>query len=125
MALRFSRCKIFDERQFEHRAVVGFAGDDGHFRQLQQLRRAPAAFAGDQFKKTAAFAHDERLHDALFADGIGQFAQRLGGKILARLERAGADAVQRHALHALARVGRGRRDRRAVRRTVPARAPAG
>ena len=83
------------------------ADDDGHFRQLQQLRGAPAAFAGDQFKITVALAHDERLHDALFADGIGQFAQRLGGEILARLERAGADAVQRHALDALARVGRG------------------
>ena len=99
--------EIFDERQFEHRAVVGLADDDGHFRQLQQLRGAPAAFAGNQFKITVAFAHDERLHDALFADGIGQFAQRFGGKILARLERAGTNAVERHALHAFARVGRG------------------
>jgi hypothetical protein len=74
--------QIFDERQLQHRAVVGLAGDDGNFRQIQKLRRAPAAFAGDQFKKTAALAHDERLHDALFADGIGQFAQRLVGKSL-------------------------------------------
>ncbi len=99
--------QVFDERQFQHRPVVGFAGDDGDFRQLQQLGGAPAAFAGNQFKKTASLADDERLHDALFADGIGQFAQGLGGKILARLERAGADAVQRHALHALAGIRRG------------------
>ena len=110
MALRFSRCKIFDERQFEHRAVVGLADDDGHFGQLQKLRRAPAAFAGDQFKLAAALAHDERLDNALFADRIGQFAQRLGGKILARLQRTRTDPVQRHALHALVRVGRGRRN---------------
>ena len=99
--------EIFDERQFKHRAVVGLADDDGNLRQLQQLRRAPAAFAGDQFKIAAALADDERLDDALFADGIGQFAQRLRGKILARLERARTNPVERHALHALARVRRG------------------
>ncbi len=43
--------QIFDEREFQNRAVVRFARDDGNFRQLQKLRRAPAAFAGDQFKK--------------------------------------------------------------------------
>ena len=100
--------QIFDERQLQHRAVVRLAGDDGNLRQIQKLRRAPAAFAGDQFKKTATLAHDERLDDALFADGIGQFAQRLVGEILARLERAGADAVQRHALDVFAQIGRGR-----------------
>ena len=101
--------QIFDERQLQHRAVVGLADDDGDFRQVQKLRRAPAAFAGDEFKETAAFAHNERLHDALFADGIGQFLQRLGGKFLARLERGRADPGQRHALDAFAVVRRGRR----------------
>ena len=43
--------KIFDERQFQNRAVIGFARDDGNFRQVQKLRCAPAAFARDQFKK--------------------------------------------------------------------------
>ena len=117
--------QIFDERQFQHRAVVGLADDDGHFGQLQELRGAPAAFAGNQFKMAVPLAHNERLHDALFADGIGQFAQRLGGKILARLERTRADPVQRHALHALARVGRGRGSRRRIERMAPARAPVG
>ena len=79
--------QIFDERQFQHRAVVGLADDDGNLRQFEQLRRAPAAFAGDEFEESAAFAHDERLHDALFADGIGEFPERLVGKILARLHR--------------------------------------
>ena len=106
--------QIFDQREFQHRAVVGLADDDRDFRQLEELRRAPAAFAGDQFKKSAALAHDERLDDALFADGIGQFPQGLVGKFLARLERGGADAIQRHALHALAVVRRGRRRKRAA-----------
>ena len=72
--------QIFDERQFEHRAVVGLADDDGDFRQAEQLGGAPAAFAGDQFEMAVAFADDERLDDALFLDGIGQFAQGLGRK---------------------------------------------
>ena len=52
-----------------------------------------AAFiAGDEFKVIALVAHDERLHDALFADGIGQFLERLRREILARLEGTRADA---------------------------------
>jgi hypothetical protein len=38
--------QIFDERQFQHRAVVGLAGDDGNLRQIQSCaarqRRSPA-----------------------------------------------------------------------------------
>ena len=90
-------------RSSASRMMTGTSG------RLQELRRAPAAFAGDQFKKSVALADDERLDDALFADGIGQFAQRLVGKFLARLERGRADAVQRHAQHAFAIVRRGRR----------------
>ena len=41
------------------------------------------------------------LYDALRANRIGQLAQRLFRKILARLKRARANAVQRHALNAL------------------------
>jgi hypothetical protein len=48
------------------------------------------------------------LHDALLADGIGQFRQRLGGEFLARLQGGRTDAVQRHALNSVAVVGRGR-----------------
>ena len=60
--------EVFDERQFEHGAVVGLADDDRDFRQLQQLCGAPAAFACNQFKITVTVAHNQRLHDALFAD---------------------------------------------------------
>ena len=65
-----------------------------HFVQAEQLRGAPAAFAGDQFKMVAALAHDERLDDALLLDRIGQFLQRFGGEFLARLKRARADALR-------------------------------
>ena len=53
-----------------------------------------------------ALADDERLDYALFPDRVGQFPQGPRGKVLARLERAGADAVQRDALDALARIVR-------------------
>jgi hypothetical protein len=102
--------QIFDEREFQDRAVVGLAGDDGNLRQIQELRRAPAAFAGDQFKITAALADDERLDDALFADGIGQFAQGILGELFARLQRGRTDFIQGDALHALAVVGSGNGD---------------
>ena len=106
--------QVFDERQFQHGAVIGFAIDDGNFGKIQQLRRAPAAFAGDEFKKSAAFAHNERLDDALLADGIGEFLQRFRGKIFPRLQRRRTNAVQWHALNLFAIVRRGSRrsDRR-------------
>jgi hypothetical protein len=98
--------EIFDQGEFENGAVVGLADDDRDFGQAGQLGGAPAAFAGDEFQVSAAFAHDERLNDALLFDGVGEFAERFSGKILARLERAGDDAVQLDALDTLARVGR-------------------
>jgi len=72
------------------------------------LRRAPAAFAGDKFEMVPAVANDQRLNNSLLADGIRQFAQRVGSKILARLECARANAAERHALNTFARVNFGR-----------------
>ena len=94
--------QVFDQGEFEDGAVVGDAEDDRDFRQTEKLGRAPAAFAGDEFQMVALVADDERLDDALFLDGIGEFAEGFGRKIFARLERAGADAVERHALDVLA-----------------------
>ncbi len=39
-------------------------------------------------------ADDERLDEALFPDGIGEFAKGILAEILAGLEGAGADAFQ-------------------------------
>src|SRR4051812_30017907 len=60
--------KIFDERQFKDRAIVGFADDNGDLGQTEQLGGAPAAFTGDQLQMTIQFTDDERLDDALFFD---------------------------------------------------------
>ena len=98
------------------KVILGLTGDDRHFGKIQQLRGPPTAFTGDEFKKTAAFAYDERLYDALLADGIGQFLQCLGRKFLARLQSGRANAVQRHTLHAVAVVRRSGRNDRGGRR---------
>ena len=66
--------------------------------QAEQLGGAPAALAGDQLEMIVFEADDERLNDALFLDGVGQFTEGFGGKILARLPRGGADAGNGNAL---------------------------
>jgi hypothetical protein len=96
-----------NQRELEHRAVVRFAQNNWNLRKVQELRRAPAPFTGDDFKMIAAVANDERLNNPLLANGIRQFAQRFGWKILPRLECAGPNAIKRHALDAIARVNRG------------------
>ena len=59
------------------------------------LARAPAAFTGDDLKAAATDrAHDDRLHDALGLDRVGQFLQRLGVHVPAWLVFAALDQVQ-------------------------------
>jgi hypothetical protein len=50
--------------------------------QLRALRRAPAAFAGDDLKArgSGSTAHDQRLDDALVADRGGEFLERVLGE---------------------------------------------
>ena len=50
---------------------------------------APAALAGDELVLAVAQAHDERLDDAVLADGIHQLRELLAREILARLQRTG------------------------------------
>lgn len=96
--------EILDECQFQHGAVVSFAEDDGDFLQAGELRGPPATFTGDQLEAVATLADDERLDDALFLDGIGQFLESDRGEFFARLERTGANPIQWNALHTLALV---------------------
>jgi hypothetical protein len=66
------------------------------------LGGAVAAFAGDEFEEAFAFADNQGLDDALFADRIGEFLEGVRGKFLAGLQGGGPDAVQGDALHAVA-----------------------
>ena len=76
-------------------AVVGLPHDDGDFGQAEQLGGAPATFAGDEFQVAVALPHDQRLHNALLLDRVGQLAQRFRGEVLAGLQGAGANAIER------------------------------
>ena len=57
------------------------------------FRRAPAAFAGDEFELAVDRADDERLDDAVLADGFDKFVERGFDEGGAGLERAGDDEV--------------------------------
>jgi len=98
--------QILDQGQLEHGAVVGFPHDDGHLGQAQKLGCAPAALTRDEFEMAVAFADDQGLNDALLADGISELAQRFRRKVLSRLQRAGADAVERNTFYAVAGIDR-------------------
>ena len=84
---------------------------------LGALGRAPATFAGDDFKiarLAACGADDQRLQNALLADRISQVAERLIAKVTARLERVRDELRNRH--HAKANSGAFRFCRRGGRR---------
>ena len=69
--------EILDERELEHVLIGRFAQDHRHLRQPDPLRRAPAAFAGDQLIAIVPPPHDERLDDAVLGDGIDELLQLL------------------------------------------------
>ena len=83
--------EIFDQRQLEHVAVARLAHDDGQRFESRLARRAPAAFACDQFVLATDQPDDERLDDAPFLDRIDQLGEFLGAERFARLERARDD----------------------------------
>ena len=60
--------KILNERQFQNSTIIRVADYDRYFQQAGELRRAPAAFPGDQFESNAVFPNDERLNDSLLLD---------------------------------------------------------
>ena len=99
--------EVFDERHFQHIAVTGGADDDGDFRQPEADAGAPPALAGNQLKAAVYFADDQRLNDAVLADGLDQFGQRFFAQVFARLQRTWEERVERDSAHHLARSGGG------------------
>ena len=92
--------------------IVRFANDGRHVAQAEQLRRAPPALTRNQFVVIGPLTNDERLHDALLLDRVGQFAQRVGREIFARLKWTRPDALNRNAVDPFARIDFGLRRRR-------------
>ena len=61
----------------------------------------PPAFSGDELESTADFADNQRLDDAVLADGLDQSRKLFFIKPFSGLERAGNDLGKRDMTHAL------------------------
>ena len=94
--------EIFDEGEFQHLTVAGFANNDGDIRETNFFCSPPAALTGDEFIDSIRLTDDEGLDDAALADALDQLVQLIRGKIQARLKRAGGDACKREPLNSLA-----------------------
>ena len=77
---------VFDDRQLKRFLVIDLTDDDGNLMQSSALRSPPAALSGNNFEDIGAlvaWAHQQRLHDALFANRIGQVFEQLWIKVFA------------------------------------------
>jgi hypothetical protein len=71
---------VFDKSDF-HEAVVGDVLDnDGHVMKAGDAGGAKAAFTGDELIAVVRAPYDERLDDAVFANGLGEFLEALRGE---------------------------------------------
>ena len=104
--------EVLDEGHLEHIAVGGLTLDDGHGGESEFAGSTPAAFAGDELELAIHGAHDERLDDAVLADGLDEVVQRGFAELEAWLQGTGHHHVERDIAHALEIL---RRDRRVER----------
>ena len=89
--------EVFDQRHLEHLFIGRFAHDDRHDIDLGDLRRAPTAFAGDEFVFVVIRRpRHEWLNEAGGSQRNGEVFQRRAIKIFARLGRAWLDIRDRH-----------------------------
>src|SRR5690606_23882424 len=84
-------------RQLKRDTVINVTDDNRDFLELCPLRRAPASFAGDDLVAAIRHrAHDNRLHNAMFLDRVGQVFEFGLGKMPARVARVRANELDRH-----------------------------
>ena len=79
--------------------------------QAGRLRRAPAAFSGDDFEGVGDArhaAHQDRLDDATLPNRVRQILEIALGEALARVARVGAQELDRHTALAARALGRRR-----------------
>ena len=81
---------VLDDGKLENFFVGEVARDDRNGVQAGLLRRAPAPLAGDDLVAALGRAHDDRLHEALGADRLGELGQLVLAEVLARIEPARA-----------------------------------
>ena len=110
----------------EHFLVGEIAHDDRHLVHPGPLGRAPAALACDDLEAAARRigAGDDRLHETLLADRIGQLSQLRVAEILAGVERPRMQLIDgKDALLALGRQTRHRARRLTDQRSEAATEP--
>ena len=94
---------VLDERDRDGGFVRDAPDDCGNVAEARDLRRAPAALAGDDLvalrlavdAARVERAHDDRLDDALRLDGIRQLLQRFLPHVDARLVLAALEQIER------------------------------
>jgi hypothetical protein len=94
---------VLDDADFQHFDFVEFTDHAGQRMHAGALRRAPAAFAGDDLvlaRLTQRRAHQDRLQHAMRLDRIGQLVQLGVGEMPARLVRVRRDLLDRNEFHA-------------------------
>ncbi len=90
---------VFDDRDLERVAVADIDRHDRHLVQADDLRRAPAALAGDDLEtvlRALDRTHHDRLDHPVLPDRVGEFAEFGIGKIPARIARIGLEEFNRH-----------------------------
>lgn len=66
---------ILDERDLHEAVISEFLHDDRNFLESGNAGGAEAALSGDELIAIACAADDERLDDAVFADGLGELLE--------------------------------------------------
>ncbi len=86
---------VLDHGELGDLLVGEVAHDDGHGVERRLLRRAPAPLAGDDLVAAAVRvgAGDDRLHQALGAQRVGEIDELEVVEVLARVEAAGVQLV--------------------------------
>ena len=94
--------EVLDDRDLERGVVVDVLDDRGDRQLARDLRRAPAALARDQLEAAVVERSDEdRLQDAVLADGRRHLLEGFLVERHARVLRVGFDAVDRDDANAL------------------------
>ena len=87
---------ILDNGDLKRCLVIDIANDHWNFDQTGKLRRPPAPFTGnDLIAIDRGGANDDRLYDAMLANGAGKIMQLGLVEIAARIARVAADEFDR------------------------------
>ncbi|CUX10604.1 hypothetical protein AGR7C_Cc10062 [Agrobacterium deltaense Zutra 3/1] len=83
---------VFDNRQFQRRAVIHIANNDGNIGKARQLRRTPASFTRNNLVAVDSDrSHDHRLNYSMLTNGGGEILQLILIEMTSRVSLAASD----------------------------------